>query len=162
MSMDTIALFEVPDAQVALRTIYNCAMHEQPTSICAASERFIDNWKIRAWQYDNENNLTGPGGFSLRADGKLVEVYHLLKFSVFATQEDDGRLVLGALYELGQIIDASEMILMHELLGPEGGNLNAAYESLCKQIGPPAKDFSELASFEHFKPGCWMKLHIHK
>ena len=156
MSTDTVALLEVPDARAALQSIFDSATTTKPDPLCAVEERYSEQWRIKEWKYDQPDNLLGPGGFSIRAKGRIVEVYHLLRYSTFTMQGEDGILVMNALQFICHLIGSDKMIIMHELLPWEGADLRAITENVRKKIGPPAKDWKELSTSNLYEPGCWI------
>jgi len=162
MSTDTIAIFEVPDGHAALETIRRFATTTTPSPLSAVGQRYLERWRPQEWEYDGHDNLLGPGGFSIRAEGGIVEVYHLLRYQTFAVQGEDGRLVLDAFHFIGRLIGSNAMIIIHELLPHEGQNLNAASETLRDRIGPPATDWKELHSSDLYEAGCWIRVEIER
>src|ERR1051326_4712057 len=97
MSIDTIALFEVPDAKQAVDTILECAL-SMPDALCRVGERFGKRWTVKKWEWKDHGphfgeSLYGPGGFSISigAENRIVEVWHVLRFSAFAHQVEEGQ-----------------------------------------------------------------------
>jgi hypothetical protein len=158
MSIDTIALFEVPDAKPAVDTILECAL-TMPGVLCRVDERFGTFWLPKEWKYDG-SHLLGPGGFSIRPKGRIVTVYHLLRFSTFTQQAEDGRIVLDAFHFIGRVIGSAEMIVCHELLPCEGNDLNMIAEHITNVIGPSAASLDELGKSSAFQARCWMRLSV--
>ena len=159
MSIDTVALFQVPDAKQAVDTIRECAS-TMPDALCRVGERFAKRWLAKEWKFDLPDRLVGPGGFFIQAEGRIVNVYHLLKFYVFTQQGEDGRCVLDAFHFIGGVIGSAEMIVLHELLPIDGDDLNKIAEHLTNRIGPPATDWAELDNSVQFQARCWMRLSV--
>jgi hypothetical protein len=158
MSTDTQALFEVADAVRALEVIRECATTTMPDPLRRVSERFAKYWNPKEWEYHAHDNLVGPGGFSIRAKGRIVEAYHLLPYNIFTQQDEDGRRLLSAFYFLCRLVGSHEMLLMHEILPWEGQDLDTICKVLVDKIGPPAKDWAELSRSEYSEPRCWLRL----
>ena len=160
MSIDTVALFEVPDAKQAVDTILE-RTSSMPDALCRVGERFAKLWIPKEWKYDGPADLNGPGGFRISANGRIVTVYHLLRFFYgFTHQDEDGRIVLDAFHFIGRVIGSLEMIVGHELLPYDGDDLHMIAESLTTKIGPPAANWGELDNSSEFQPRCWMRLSL--
>src|SRR5436305_8553131 len=124
MSIDTFVLFEVPDAKQAVDTIRERAL-TMPDALCRVGERFAKLWNPKEWKYGGPADLYGPGGFCISAKGRIVEVYHLLRFlHGFTHQDEDGRIVLDAFHFIGRVMGSREMIVAHELLPYDGDDLS--------------------------------------
>jgi hypothetical protein len=159
MSIETIALFEVPDAKQAVNKISECAA-TMPDALCRVGERFAKWWRPKQWKYQSPDELVGPGGFSIRAEGRILNVHHALKFYVFAQQGEVGRCVLEAFQFLGRVIGSDEMIVCHELLPYKGDGIDMIAEYLTNKFGPAAKDWAELENSDTFHARCWMRLSV--
>jgi hypothetical protein len=162
MSVDTLAFFEVTDAIRALEVIRECAATASPDPLCKVGERFSEYWNAKEWEYTATDELIGPGGFLIKAKGRIVRVYHLLHYSTFTEQGEAGRLVLNAFCFMCRLVGSNEMLLMHEILPCEGTNLDAICEGLIGEIGPPAKDWDELHRSGSFEPRCWLRLRLNQ
>jgi hypothetical protein len=168
MSTDTVALFEVADASRALEAIRECATTTMPEPLRRLAERYLDSerrtghclWTPKEWKYQEPGNLVGPGGFSIRARGRIVHVYQRMRYSAFTDQREEGPLVLSAFYFMCRLVGSNEMLLMHEILPCEGADLDTICESLMNKIGPPAKNWAELSASDLFEPRCWMRLRV--
>ena len=89
MSTDLIVLFErhAPEttpARLLERLLAN------PTELRPVVERYKSQWRVQDWAYarsesTSESVLEGPGGFSVRFEAHIVQVYDLIPFSRFAS-----------------------------------------------------------------------------
>jgi hypothetical protein len=133
---------------------------ENPSEIAAVVERYRARWRVQSWtceasQKTGESDLLGPGGFSFRFPGQLVSVYHLIPFSVFAS-DPDARDQLRRVWSLiATLLGSSRALYTHELMPYEGATLRQIEEGLRVRIGPPAENFDELAQAEYYGPRAW-------
>lgn len=155
MSIDTNVIYVVDDGRKQLLHLYEVICKQMPDPIMRVCERYLDKWRIKSWTLV-DNELLGAGGFTFEADGKVITGYNTMKYYYFTLQNEDGKLLLDAFDYIGQVMGVSQYIICHELLSIEGTNFEEIVANLKREIGLPAKDWSELNESDTFGAASWL------
>src|SRR5262245_6503894 len=126
-------------------------------------EIYRDYWQPKSWSIEISTItgqphlfLFGPGGFSLRLKPRLLEMYHMMHFSDFASDFFKSRTALRrACLDIADLVGSSHAIYTHELMPHIGEDLQEIESWLRKEIGPPATNFEELHKADLFGPRAW-------
>lgn len=160
MSTDTIALYEVENSENALKLILSNITNSDLPTFDKAEKLFSSLWLENEWKFDEGKDLESPSGFHISGKGKIVSAYHLLRYSSFTLQEENGKIVKEAFEIIGRIIGAKRMLIHHELLPINGDGLDEISENLTNNIGVAAKSWDELHDADYFDEKCWLMAEI--
>ena len=161
MSLDTIAIFDVPAPLEPIALLERLATEP---ALAALVPRFGASWTVTDWTVQPSESdprvidLLGPGGIVLRLGRRSVEVYHLLRFSTFAAAGEDHVVVRRAFRAIARIVGSRRAVYTHELApadqDPDEG-IDAVIANLTTAVGPASRTFAELAAAENYRAGCW-------
>lgn len=161
MSLDTIAIFDVPTPLEPIALLERLATEP---ALAALVPRFGPQWTVTDWTVQPSSSdprvidLLGPGGLVLRLGRRSVEVYHVLRFSSFAAGGEDHAAVRRAFRAIARIVGSKRALYTHELApadqDPDQG-VDEVIANLTSVVGPASRTFAELASAENYRAGCW-------
>ena len=161
MSLDTIAIFDVPTPLEPMTLLGR--LSAEP-ALAALVPRFGLEWEVTDWSAQPSTSdprvvdLVGPGGIVVRLGRRSVEVYHLLRFSSFAAGGADHEVVRRAFRAIARIGGSRRAVYTHELApadrDPDEG-VDAVIENLSSVVGPASQTFAELATAQNYRAGCW-------
>lgn len=157
MSTDFIGLFDRNRADVTMEWLHE-KLAADPIEISQTVSQYKDLWNVDCWYIDHSGDrdaLVGPGGFAIRFNAHTVELYHMMPFYCFAGSERERHMLRDACAFLAKLFGSQRAIYTHELMPYEGDSLQDIENSLRVQIGPPAKDFTELHAAELYGPRAW-------
>jgi hypothetical protein len=161
VSLDTIAIFDV---RAPLEPVDLMERLASDPALAALVPRYGPEWDPTDWSVEPSQvhpravDLVGPGGLVLRLGRRSVEVYHLLRFSRFASGGEDQRVLRRAFRAIARTVGSTRALYTHELAAtdrdPELG-LDPVIASLSAIAGPPAPSLAELARGEPYREGSW-------
>jgi len=161
MSLDTIAIFDVPTPLEPIALLERLATEP---ALAALVPRFGPQWTVTDWTVQPSSSdprvidLVGPGGIVLRLGRRSVEVYHLLGFAAFAAGGEDHVVVRRAFRAIARIVGSSRAVYTHELApadqDPDEGT-EEVIANLRTSAGPASRTFAELAKAKNYRAGCW-------
>ena len=161
MSLDTIAIFDVP---IPLEPTTLVGRLSADPALAALVDRFGGEWEVSEWSVQPSTSdsrvvdLVGPGGIVLRLGRRSVEVYHLLRFSAFAAGGEDHDVVRRAFRAIARIVGSRRAVYTHELApadrDPDEG-VEVVIANLTTAVGPASTTFAELAGAQNYRAGSW-------
>jgi hypothetical protein len=137
---------------------------EEPPAIRSIVDRYSLRWRPIAWTIENCRSapafpeIIGPGGFSLTLSPRVGRLYHVMRFSTFASDDDGRTLLRRGCSVIATLLGSSRALLMPELTPTgffDGLDLSAIEARLRSEIGPPAETWPDLARADHFGPQSW-------
>lgn len=158
MSSDFIADFALGREFRGARWLYE-VLAKEPDGIREVVAKYRARWRVHEWRIESDDSeIVGPGGFSLDLSACTLQLYHLLPFKHFASQDDERALLRRACFEIAALVGSPRAIYMHELLPDgfhEGLDLDQIEAKLRADFGSPSATFSDLAAAPEFEAGCW-------
>jgi hypothetical protein len=159
VSTDLIVLFDSQDSTADAGWLRE-KLIANPPEVLPVIERYRSRWRIQEWQCvrgsaTGQIELQGPGGFSIDFESQVVEIYHLIPFSHFACDAQAREQLRTAWRWFAHQLRSPRAIYTHELMPYSGCSLSEIEAGLRSKIGPPARDFGELARAEYFSAGAW-------
>jgi hypothetical protein len=156
MSTDLIALFDVKIPNLSPENLRDRLLDYLP-ELDVVVEQYRSRWRPQTWEigprtYSGVPELLGPGGFAFRFDNPVLEVYHTLRFSGFASDESLRSPLRRVWCLIASMVGSSRAIYTHELMPWEGATLAEVAKSL---PNPPAATFEELQAADLFEPRAW-------
>ncbi len=161
MSLDTIAIFDVPTPVEPISLLDRLATDPALTALVP---RFASNWTVTDWTLQPSESdprvidLIGPGGIVLRLGRRSLEVYHMLPFSSFAAAGEEHGLVRRAFRAIARMIGSRRAVYTHELApadrDPDEG-VDEVIANLTSAVGPASTTFAELATAQNYRAGSW-------
>jgi len=160
MSTDLIVLFEVTSDFVSPASV-QATLSADPHFAHDIIALYRQHWQPQAWAMEDPPRLQcpvlyGPGGFALRFEPGILELYHMMPFSRFAADVALRESMRRACRVLADLVGSDRVIFTHELIPTEGNTLSAIARSLSARIGPPAVTYKELSEAEYFGPRAWL------
>lgn len=162
MSLDTIAVLDVASPLEPNALLERLA--GEP-ALAALAARWGDVWTATEWSAQpgaadaRGIDLVGPGGVVLRLGRRSVEVYHVLPFAAFGSEEGDRRVVRRAVRAIARLVGSKRAVYTHELAhtdrDPDEGT-DVVIASLTQNAGPPAASFEALAAAKPYRDGSWL------
>jgi hypothetical protein len=159
MSTDFIGLFDVTTPGVSAEWLLE-RLVQDPPALTEVIHRYRELWLAKSWvcqpsRVTGTVDLHGPGGFLFRFAPRIVEVYHVVRFRVFAGNSEEREALRRVWHLLAELFGSPRAIYTHELMPHEGTNLSEIETGLRTGIGPPADNFDELLEAEYFHPRAW-------
>jgi hypothetical protein len=159
MTTDTIALFDIASESATADRLCS-VLTADPGFASALIARYRPLWNVPTWMIttaplNDEPELIGPGGFVLRWRGRTLELYHMMTFGTFASNEWASQALRQACHQIATLVGSTQVLYTHELMPHQGDDLQAIAQWLQDQIGPPAVDFSELLAADYYGPRAW-------
>lgn len=161
MSQDTIAILDVATPLEPIALLDRLAAEP---ALEALVDRYGADWTVTDWTVQPSASdprvidLLGPGGIVLRLGRRSVEVYHLVRFSAFAGDEAERRVVRRAFRAIARLVGSKRAVYTHELANtdrdPDEG-IDTVIANLTEHAGPAAKTFDELAQAVPYRAGSW-------
>lgn len=160
MSTDLIALFDVVPGHGSPEHL-RARLLEAPHFADEIIALYREHWLPQAWEIENPPRagcpvLYGPGGFALRFKPGVLELYHMMPFSLFAGDVVLRQNMRRACRTLADAVGSDHVIFTHEMMPVEGNDLAAIECALAEHIGPPAATYRELNEAEYFGPHAWL------
>jgi hypothetical protein len=159
MSTDFIGLFNLAVPGATPEWLMRL-LNDNPAVFGEVVERYQRYWSVKSWSIQVppppcDVELVGPGGFAFRFRYRVIEVYHLIPFNVFACDAVARTQLRRVWHFVAKVLGSPCAIYTHELMPHEGANLNEIENGLRNRIGPPADSFVELCGAEFFGPKAW-------
>jgi hypothetical protein len=136
----------------------------EPSGLRETVERYRDRWLVKEWAVQACHGhpafpqILGPGGFSLTLSPVVANLFHVMRFSTFASDADERALLRRSCSVVAGLVGSSRALVMPELTPTgffEGLDLTAIEARLRHEIGAPATTWEELRASSQYGPGSW-------
>lgn len=159
MSIDTIALLDVTKPDLTPELLLETLAADSQFAI-ELIERFRPAWLPQECGFDGrpaagDGTILRPGGFALRWQGRILDVYHVMRFGTFIGDAWCRDALREACRHLATLTGSGAVLYTHELMPHRGANLQEIAEWLRSHIGASARDFSGMRTADDFGSGAW-------
>lgn len=134
----------------------------EPPGIREVVVRYGERWRVKEWLVEEwghgSRHIVGPGGFALDISARVVELYHLIRFSQFAGDDEERRLLRRACFAIASMVDSPRAIYMKELLPSgfgDGFDFDGIESNMRAAFGAPSPTFVALHAAENLGTGSW-------
>ena len=89
MSTDLIVLFDRQNPEATPEWLWE-KLSANPTELMPVIERWGRRWRVQEWECTRGSvgegrELVGPGGFSISFAEHIIQIYHMVPFTLFAS-----------------------------------------------------------------------------
>jgi hypothetical protein len=158
MSTDTMALFDNKGEKVTAGELF-LSLSTNPQFATDLIEHYQKYWQPQEWTLVDSSTqgpgIVGPGGFTIRQNGTIIRLFHIMSFGIFAGDRWSRNQLQQACRDVAAFVGSEQVIYTHDLMPYEGANLNEISHWLQKHIGPPAVNFAELYDADSYGPRAW-------
>lgn len=159
MSIDFIGLFDVAvEGMTTERLLDPLAARNDVFSWF--EEQYGSFFRNKAWVLEafgeRPQNLAGPGGFIIRIQGRTLELWHGIRFSLFVSDQAHREAMRRVCVVVADIVRAERAIYLHEFMPyAVDAALPDIEEALRTMIGPAAETFDDMREAKEFGPKSW-------
>jgi hypothetical protein len=159
MSVAFISLFDASSEQVTSEWLFS-KLEANPSFAAPIVDRCKaycppQSWVIEGWSVNGLPELHGPGGFAIQVRPRTIELYHMLRFTVFTSDLVFRNAMRDACLWIADLVGSPRAIYTHECMPYEGEGLGQIELALRGRIGPPSVTFADLHSAKQYGRGAW-------
>lgn len=155
MSTDTNVVLWTSDPEEKLAKIYDGIVSEAPDYFQLVSQHFGDKWLVKEWNLDDRKILSGPGGWSLKANEKTILIYHITRFGSLDRESELGEAILDSINWFGKMVGSDQAIFTHELFPVPDKSISKSIQMLENEF-KAAKSWQEMSRATCFSDNCWL------